>query len=384
MKHMRLGIDASNIRSGGGITHLTKMLRASDPLSHGVEKVVVWAPRATLANLEDKPWLLKRHEPTLEANYFQRALWQRNGLGREARAERCDVLFAPGGSFATDFRPIVTMSQNLLPFEWKELRRYGVSRTAIRLTLLRWIQGRSFRHATGVVFLTRYAHEAVCKVTGPLAGGVSVIPHGVDRELFYSEPAYRSLSECSLDSPFRIVYVSIVDLYKHQWQVVEAVARLRRQGMPVALELIGPAYPAALRRLRRAMRRQDPNGAFVQYLGEMQHGDLPERYRRADLCVFASSCENMPNILLEAMASAIPIACSERGPMPEVLGDAGVYFDPEDPVSIARALGELIGSPDLRRRNGVAAGSRAWKYSWRRCADDTFRFLRQISLNGGT
>lgn len=380
---MRLGIDASNLRFGGGVTHLTKMLHASDPPSHGVEKVVVWAPRTTLARLEDRPWLLKRHEPTFEANYLQRALWQRNRLGREARAEKCDVLFAPGGSFATDFRPIVTMSQNLLPFEWNELRRYGVSRTAIRLTLLRWIQARSFRHATGVVFLTRYAQEAVCRVTGPLARGVTVIPHGVDQEQFHSERAYRSLAQCSLDSAFRIVYVSIVDLYKHQWQVVEAVASLRRRGMPVLLELIGPAYPAALRRLRNAMRRHDPNGEFVNYLGEMQHRDLPEHYRRADLCVFASSCENMPNILLEAMASAMPIACSERGPMPEVLGEAGVYFDPEDPRSIERALSELIGSPDLRRRNGIAGRSRACKYSWQRCADDTLRFLKDVSLSGG-
>jgi len=44
------------------------------------------------------------------------------------------------------------------------------------------------------------------------------------------------------------------------------------------------------------------------------------------------------NILVEAMASGLPIACSNRGPMPEVLGDAGVYFDPEDPHDIARAL----------------------------------------------
>ena len=56
----------------------------------------------------------------------------------------------------------------------------------------------------------------------------------------------------------------------------------------------------------------------------------------------------MPNILLEGMESGLPIACSNRNPMPEALGDAGVYFDPEIVDDIARALRELIDSHTLR------------------------------------
>jgi glycosyltransferase involved in cell wall biosynthesis len=88
----------------------------------------------------------------------------------------------------------------------------------------------------------------------------------------------------------------------------------------------------------------------------------------------------MPNILLEGMASGLPIACSDRGPMPEVLGDAGVYFDPEDPNDIARALRELIDSRELRSKLAKASFERAQGYSWLRCADQTFRFLADIAL----
>jgi glycosyltransferase involved in cell wall biosynthesis len=64
--------------------------------------------------------------------------------------------------------------------------------------------------------------------------------------------------------------------------------------------------------------------------------------------------------------------------MPEVLGDAGVYFDPEDPQSIAKALQRLVASSELRARLASASFTAAQQYSWRRCADETFHFLAEV------
>jgi glycosyltransferase involved in cell wall biosynthesis len=380
---MRLGIDASNIRGGGGLTHLAQMLAAADPTVQGFESVIVWASRATLARLENRPWLLKRHDPALERRYPRRAWWQGTRLGPLARREKCDLLFVPGGAFATDFRPLVTMSRNLLPFEWRELWRYGCSLTTLRLLLLRGSLSRSFRRASGTVFLTQYAQSTVRSVTGSLRGASTVIPHGLDAAFFQSERVHRSLTECGVADPLRIVYVSIIDLYKHQWHVAAAVAQLRGEGLPVSLTLIGPAYRPALKRLRRTLQRLDPRGEFLHYVGFVEHGELPARYAAAELCVFASSCENMPNILLEGMAAALPIACSDRGAMPEVLGDAGVYFDPEQPASIAGALRELTASVQLRRQRAHAALEKAGQFSWARCARETFDFLAKVAAREG-
>lgn len=79
--------------------------------------------------------------------------------------------------------------------------------------------------------------------------------------------------------------------------------------------------------------------------------------------------------LLEAMAAELPIVCSNRGPMPEVMGEAALYCDPEDAADIARAIRELIEVPALRAEKSAAAASRADDFSWPRCAGDTFRFL---------
>ena len=53
---MILGIDASNIRGGGGITHLVELLKAAHPAQHGFGKVVVWSGQETLSKIEERPW----------------------------------------------------------------------------------------------------------------------------------------------------------------------------------------------------------------------------------------------------------------------------------------------------------------------------------------
>ncbi len=135
-------------------------------------------------------------------------------------------------------------------------------------------------------------------------------------------------------------------------------------------------------RLMATLQRVDPEQAFIRYWGAVDYRELDDRYADAELCVFASSCENMPNILIEGMASALPIACSDRGPMPEVLGDAGLYFDPENPASIADAIRRFVVSAELRTEKAAAAATAAQQFSWSRCADETLRFLTGVVRAG--
>lgn len=374
---MILGIDAFNLRVGGGVTHLVELLRAVEPHAHGFDLVIVWGGEATLAKIDDKDWLHKVYEPLLDRGLLHRVLWQHFRIRNLARRAGCDVLFVPGGSDASGFRPMVTMSQNMLPFEWREMRRFGWSLYLLKFLLLRWTQSRSFRKADGVIFLTRYARDAVLKVTGALRAKIAVIPHGINPQFLMAPRPQSSLSDMNEEQPCRLLYVSIVDPYKHQWHVAEAVSQLRLAGIPVNLELVGP--PAGgMNRLKETLKRLDPEGNFINYRGAVPYEDLHTLYKAADIGVFASSCENLPNILIECMAAGLPIACSQMGPMPEVLGDAGVYFDPESPDDIARALRKLIDHPDLRAKAAHAAFDRVQQYSWKRCADETFGFLARI------
>lgn len=378
---LTIGIDASNLRAGGGLTHLVALLSEANPARWGINHVTVWGGERTLARLPDRPWLQLVHCSELDGPLWKRLRWQQVQLQR--LADDCDLLFVPGGSYLGRFRPFVTMSRNLLPFDIAERRRYPRGWTRLRYALLERSQTRSFRAADAVVFLNQAAQRTVEARTGPLPGRTVVIPHGVG-DVFRRTPRRDRKTEIfSVDRPLRLLYVSIVNRYKHQWAVVEAAAMLRARGVPVHLDLVGPATPDSLARLQSTMMRVDPGKHFVTYRGPVDHQDLPATYHKADAFVFASTCENMPNILIEAMASGLPIACSDRGPMPEILRDAGVYFDPEDPSSIADALYALSTDAELRSDLALAAFELAEQYSWKRCANDTFSLLAEVARQHG-
>ena len=378
---MILGIDAANIRWGGGVTHLVEILRSSNPPEHGFTKVILWSGESTLNKVEDRPWLIKAREPMLNKNLLHRIFWQKYQLSKLTYKLKCDVLFVPGGVYSGGFHPAVTMSRNLLPFELHELFRFGWSLATIKLLILRLLQSKSYRRAEGLIFLNRYAQNVVMSVIKKTKARTAIIPHGLNFRFVMSPKYQKSIDAYDSENPYRILYVSTVDMFKHQCEVVEAIALLRKKGYPIILKLVGGAYPAALKRLRLSIKRLDPKAEFIHYQGEIPYQELHEQYMAADLGLFASSCENMPNILIELMASGLPIACSNSGPMPEVLGDAGTYFNPESSSEIRDALKNLLDSPELRSSLASKSFEKAKKYSWSLCADKTFQFLAEVAKN---
>ena len=101
-------------------------------------------------------------------------------------------------------------------------------------------------------------------------------------------------------------------------------------------------------------------------------------YSKVDMFVFPSTCETFGISLLEAMTAGLPIASSDRGPMPEVLKDAGLYFTPESVTSIKNCLRYMIGNPDLLQSVVAKAKQYSQAYNWKKCADETFAFLSSV------
>jgi glycosyltransferase involved in cell wall biosynthesis len=374
-----LGIDAFNIRVGGGVTHLREILRVADPSAYGFKRVIVWSAERTLEELHARPWLERASNPALNGGVASRTHWHLRYLAHETRNRGCNILFSPGGVCGSKVKSLVALSQNLLPFDWNEVKRYGLSTRTFKMLWLRHLQTQTFRKADGVVFLTKYAQTSIRDLAGPFRGAEEVIPHGVNATFRSAPKVQRPIGDYSLSRPYRITYVSIVELYKHQVEVVRAVSALRQSGYPVVLDLIGPAYGPALANLKNCMQCEDPEGKFVNYRGPERHEQIAQRYREADMFVFASSCENMPNILIEAMAAGLPIACSDRGPMPEILDRSGAYFNPEESNSIQASIESLLLNPKLRADLADGASHRAAQYSWEKCANATFAFLRRVA-----
>jgi glycosyltransferase involved in cell wall biosynthesis len=378
---MKVVIDASNLRAGGGVTHLTALLGAADPGRHGVTAVDVWSGRKTLARLPSRPWLAARHHPALDRSLPERLLWQRFELPRHADGA---LLFAPGGATASPVRPRVVMSRNMLPFEARERARYGASLARARLEVLRVAQSRQFSHADGVIFLSRYALDSILPQLATPPRKRTIIPHGVDDAMRLAPRPQRPRAALTAADPLRALYVSSVSRYKHFAEVADAVHALRAEGLPLVMEFVGPAEDEASERaLTERLHRYDPAGAYLTWRGGLAHAEVAASYRRAEVFVYASSCENLPNILIEAMAAGLPIASSSRGPMPEVLGDAGVYFDPEHPPDLREKLRRLVDSAELRSELAGKAYEGAARFNWARCADETFAFLAEVHRDAG-
>jgi glycosyltransferase involved in cell wall biosynthesis len=248
----------------------------------------------------------------------------------------------------------------------------------LKMKLLRAVQTATFRSASGVIFLTATAKEWVTRITGTLPGRTEVIPHGVSARFLRSPAPQHPIEDYSVVRPLRLLYVSNLEPYKHHEALVSAVRRLRSEGYPIALDLVGSGSPAAQQRIHRLVGDASDLAADITFHGPVAYSELPGFYHRADAFVFASSCENLPNILLEAMAAGLPIASSSRSVMPEVLGEAGVYFDPESDDSMNQALKKLLDDPRLRARLADSARLRISEWTWSRCADTTFAFLFSV------
>jgi glycosyltransferase involved in cell wall biosynthesis len=370
---LRLGIDASNLRSGGAVTHLLELLRVADPEAAGLSTITVWGEAALLDKLPQRRWLNCERVEILSSSLPARILWQTTQLDRAARAH-CDMLLVPGGVYLGAFRPFITMSRNMLPFDKPAARLYAEERMRVRLALLRKAQAATFRRADGVVFLTRTAQQVVTRAVGKLRARQTVIPHGVNAAFRREPRVQRPIESYTSDNPFEWLYVSIIDVYKHQDAVAEAVALLRARGLPVTVRFVGPAYPPSLERLRAVMSRLDPAGQFIRYNGATPHAKLVDHYHRADGYVFASSCENLPNTLLEGMAAGLPIAAARASVIPEVLSDAGIYFNSANPEEIASALEQLTTSAGSRADYAQRAYTRALQFDWSLTANATLRF----------
>jgi glycosyltransferase involved in cell wall biosynthesis len=372
---MILGIDASNIRAGGGLAHLVELLRHSDPASSEFSQVIVWSSSTTLSKVEGRPWLVKQPHKLLEKGLACNIIWQKFVLKKLIKKHNCSVVFTTCATYI-DFPLTVSMCQNLLPFEPEEASRYGLSWLRLRLVILRWTQAKSFRNSKGVIFLSEYSKRKVNDVLRLNDCSGPVIPHGVN-EIFFKGTA----RENTQSKQKTITYVSIIDEYKHQWQVAQAVIDLVRDGYNLKLKLIGPSYPPALRKLTKVLNQANENEDIVEWAGTIGYEKLPDVYATSDIILFASTCETFGMILLESMASGRPIACSNRSSMPEILGDAGVYFDPLVVSSIKDAIGYLYCNEKAAEELGRLGRQRARNYSWKKCADSTFNYLAKTVSN---
>ena len=370
-----------NIRDGGGLTHLREILYHATRETILFDRVIVWGNEVCLRELPNQPWLTKINPLQGRASGIRTTLWQIFSLGNAARKMNCSLLFIAGGSALTRFQPKVTICHNMLPFTDAALQLYPTGIRKLKFYLLRFIQLHTFRRAKGIIFLSQWAKDSLLSKMGKTNQQLAVIPHGVNAGFSFPDRVHRRIEDCSSNEPFTLIYVSRIESYKNQLQVIEAFHQLQIQsGWPLKLQLAGLASDKEYDQLvKKKITTVDPSGAFIEYLGAVPYEKLGSYYRQADIGIFASSCENMPIILLEKMAAGLPLLCSQDPPMQSFLADVGLYTDFDDTTNTIEQLTYLIADKELRSHLSSLAASATEIYQWKKSSTETLSFIYRIN-----
>lgn len=308
---------------------------------------------------------------------LQRIYFQTFKLSSEARKKNCNILFLPGGTFLGSFRPFVTMCRNMLPYEPKERNRYLFKIRFIKLIILRIIQIITFKRASGIIFLTKYARERIKKIIPNINHKSIIIPHGINKKYFINSKNNKSKIRKSFNEKKIIscTYTSTIDLYKHQIKILRAINNLNKKNFNIKINFIGSAYTPAKNDFLSQLRSVDQKNKMIIYHGELNTSQIIKIYKKSDFLIFASSCENLPNILLEKMATGLPIACAKKRPMSDILQKNGVYFDYNSISDIENCIKRLVNKIGKNGYSSKEVTNRAKKYTWSKCKTETINYL---------
>ena len=208
-----------------------------------------------------------------------------------------------------------------------------------------------------------------------LTGGtVQVIPNGVDTERFFPDQLPPD------PAVFRMLFAGRLVEQKGVRYIIEALPRLADLGRNIELEVVGSGPSEA--DLRRLAHELGVAGQ-VRFAGWLDRDDLAARYRASDVFVLPSFEEGMPNVVLEAMASGLPVVTTDIYGNRELVQDGveGLLVPAGSTEAVGTALERLAADPGLARAMGQRARGKAEAFSWRKVAA-AYLALSQSALAG--
>lgn len=369
---MILAVDASRSRSGGALVHLLNLIPRLAEKSE-ILKIHFWIhvdEKKIIEILESTP-KIEIHKVSLNS-VISLLIWQKFILPLEIKSSGCNCIFNTDAGTVLTLKPSVTLSQDMQAFEpgIKEMIPL-FTRRRLRQEILRLVQINSLRNSNKRIFLTDYARDVINKAIGNSTNSV-VIPHAVDPEM---QVGHHPFNEALKNN---WLYISYFAEFKHQIEVIQALDKLSEErGIEIQLTLVGGGNNEYFQKFRKELAGVS-NNLKVNLIGFVDKSVLREFVRQAEVFIFASSCENMPITLLEGMINAKLILCSNRGPMPEVLQDGGLYFDPRDKDSLFQTALNMLNLNQVEREEyGRKAKERALQFNWDDIAEKYYLVFKE-------
>jgi glycosyltransferase involved in cell wall biosynthesis len=290
-----------------------------------------------------------------------RRLWSQVRLPIALAAERPDLLFVPAHAipFAWPGKALTVVHD--LAFE-RHPHAYSAAERAYLSLTTRWATLR----CQLLIAVSESTKADLVSAYGVRPERIRVVPLGAAEPAVAPAPLSR-LAELGLNGSF-VLQVGRIETRKNQAAALAAVERLDG----VTLAVAGPETDPALTAKLRA-------SSHCRVLGRVDQPTLELLYKRASAVVVPSLYEGFGLPVLEAMARGKVVVAAKASSLPEVGGDAALYFhDAADSEQLARVLEIALGDNKLRTSLGRAARARARKFTWDRTAAGVAGVIREL------
>ncbi len=239
--------------------------------------------------------------------------------------------------------------------------------TAFKSKLLMKVYNRSLgrlslRRADKVIAVTRLEADFLVKVAGADPNKITVIPEGVDLDLF--KPKIDKSEQEKV-----ILFVGRIAQEKGLMYLIKAIPRVTKVFPSISVLMVGEDQGIQENLIKAAENLGVEK--IVHFLGPKFGYELARTYRKARIFVLPSLYETFGLAILEAMASGLPIVTTRTGGIPELVEDGsnGMLVGPRNHEALAEAIIKLLSDPDLSlgmsKRNPV----KAKRYSWESVAE---------------
>ncbi|MBI2378482.1 MAG: glycosyltransferase family 4 protein [Deltaproteobacteria bacterium] len=376
---MQIIINAASANMGGSVTYIRNLVRWLPKVAPR-HRFITYVPAATLTELralETSTMELRRY-PFARTGGAARLGFDHALIPALREWTRADLVFSAQGFASGGLRcPQVLLIRNSVYFDPIFERSYRQrGRSLLRNTVRRWASVLSAKVSEAVLFPTIAMQHLVERHVSLRGKLVDAIHYGFDPlAMEGGAPPERLelLRRAREAGSFVLLNVSTYAVHKNFEVLVEALPRLRAQGIPVKLFSTTSRdrttdkveYDAMMRRIHD-LRVDD---LFVE-LGYVPYEQLGHLYREADASVIPSFAESFGHSVVEAMSFGLPVIASDVPVNTEVSCGVGRYFRVLDPASCADAIAEVVSSPELRaemsRRSRDASRGFSWEVYARR------------------
>jgi glycosyltransferase involved in cell wall biosynthesis len=234
---------------------------------------------------------------------------------------------------------------------------------------LAWGFRRAVRNATRLVTISEFSRSEICRHLGADPDLVTVVYPGVD------EPPVIAESESPLRRQYAL-WVGATEVSKNLGLLLDAWSEGPPSGL--CLAIVGPPGRDHATLVRRAAA-MSPD---VIIEGPVEEAALELWYRHAAVFLFPSRTEGFGYPPVEAMQRNVPVVAARAGPLPEVLGDAALFHDPDDPVVLRAHIERLMADDELRAEMIGRGRERSARYSWNRAGGEVAAVLRAAAGSG--